>query len=332
MPFYQRGNMMPRKEKRSNNKENKYLSNDSTNNKGVLPLTDHAPYDDFEIPIDKIELGDHQPRSREGIQARGSLTALKESIKSVGLLQPILVQQQDDGKYLLISGERRYQACKALGRTKIRAVLPSSQTQKVLETQNRTLDELALFENLERKNLTPIEEGRCFSKLLYLLEVTQSDLAKRLNLKDAYISERISLLYLPDEVQLMIEEGKISISQARELSRLSDLPDGEREETQTHLAKKMIVEKITVRKAKKLVDDLLGKNTRDSSHLTRLGAKKALFYITTLDEKFDEIELNDLSGEEELDKLVELSERVPTLIKKLQSMKRKLATMVKAKE
>lgn len=298
----------------------------------LLSPRENTDYQEFEIPIDDIVLGPHQPRTRESIQARGSLTSLKESIRELGLLQPILVQQQDDGKYLLISGERRFQSSKELGHKKIRAVLPSNRTINAMNERGKTLDELALFENLQRKNLTPVEEGRCFEKLLEILGVTQTELGERLGLKQAYISERINLLILPEEVQTMIEEGQISSSQARELGRLDKLPKSKRALQQIELAKKMLVEKITVRKAKKLVDDLLGeKKKRDAPQLVRLGAKKAIYFISTLNEKFDDIDLDELNSDEESEnqeKIQQLVEQIPELIEKLEGLKNKASKMV----
>ncbi len=285
---------------------------------------------EFEIPIEKIVLGDHQPRTREDITSRGELTQLKESIRSLGLLQPILVQEQSDGTYLLISGERRYTASKQLGHSKIRAVLPSKRTIRVLENQSKTLDELALFENLQRKNLTPIEEGRCYHKLLDLLKLTQTELADRLGLKQPYINERIGFLQLPGEVQELIEETKITTSQARELGRLKALPKKEREGKQVDLANQMLAEKLTVRKAKKLVNDALGKeDKRDGAHLTRLGAKKAAYFIATLNEKFDDIDLAVLQEEGEEEKLQQLLQDLPVLIKKLQGLKKQVTNISK---
>lgn len=290
---------------------------------------DRLAFVEFEIPIDEITFGDHQPRNRDTLEARGELTDLKKSIRDIGLLQPILVQEQKDGGYLLISGERRYRACKELGHSKIRAVLPSSRTINALEKRGKTLDELALFENLQRKNLTAIEEGRCFQKLIGLLGLRQEDLGERLGLKQPYISERLGFLSLPDEVQAMIEVGDINSSQARELGRLKELPDGEREEKQIELAKQLVVEKITVRKAKKLVDQLLGtKDKRDGSQLMRLSAKKAVYFISTLNEKFDDINLSELEREEEQEKLQQLSENLPELINKLQKLKKKLTKII----
>jgi len=294
-----------------------------------IPKADLA-FIEFEIPMDKIVLGDHQPRSRESIEARGSITQLKNSIREVGLLQPILVQAQDDGTYMLISGERRYRSCTELGHKKIRAVLPSNRTVHALNERGKTLDELALFENLQRKNLTAIEEARCFKKLLKILELTQEELGERLDLKQAYISERIGFLNLPAAVQNMIEDGEITSSQARELGRLREIrKKKERESKQIELAGRLRVEKITVRTTKKMVDDMLGKKVkRDGAQLTRLGAKKAVYFISTLNEKFDEIDLTELDDDDNEEKLVQLHENLPTLIKKLQGLKKKVAKLV----
>lgn len=133
-------------------------------------VADGLAFVEFEIPLDKIVLGEHQPRDRKGLEARGSLTRLKENIREVGLLQPILVEKREDGSYLLISGERRYRACTQLGHKKIRAVLPSKKTIRSLEKEKSSLRELALFENLQRKDLTAIEEGRTFEELLSALD------------------------------------------------------------------------------------------------------------------------------------------------------------------
>jgi ParB family chromosome partitioning protein len=293
-------------------------------------VKNESPFIEFEVAIDEIKLGEHQPRSREGIEVRGSITQLKNSIRDIGLLQPILVQLQKDGSYLLISGERRYRSCKDLGHKKIRAVLPSNRTIHVLKKEKTTLDELALFENLQRKNLTPVEEGRCFHKLLGLLKMTQTELGDRLDLKQAYISERIGFLSLPEQVQYMIEDEKITTGQARELVRLKKLPDDIREEKQLELANQLLVEKLTLRKAKSLVDNLLGdKKKRDSSHLTKMGAKKAAYFISTLNDKFNDIDLVELTGEDDEEKLQKLASDLPALIKKLQELKKEVSELVK---
>ena len=292
-------------------------------------------FTEYEIPIEKIVVGDHQPRNRESILARGSLTELKENIQKVGLLQPILVQEKEDGTYLLISGERRLRACEQLGHKKIRAVLPSIRTLRSMEKDGVTLQEIALFENLRRKDLTPIEEGNCFKQLLKIFpEMTQEELAKRLGLGEAHVSLRVNFLKFPEEVQAMIENGQVSASQARELLRLQDPKrvrgEEKRERLLLDVAKKIDVEKLTYKKAKELVDEALGEKTvRNAEALTRLGAKKAVYYFSMLHEKFDDIDLAELKGEEEKERLDKLRETLPGLIEKLQQLKKKVANMVK---
>ena len=292
-------------------------------------------FTEYEIPIEKIAVGDHQPRNRESILMRGSLTELKENIQKVGLLQPILVQEKEDGTYLLISGERRLRACEQLGHKKIRAVLPSSRTLRSMERDGVTLQEIALFENLRRKDLTPIEEGNCFKQLLKIFpEMTQEELAKRLGLGEAHVSLRMNFLKFPEEVQALIEIGQVSPSQARELLRLQDPKrirgEEKRERLLLDVAKKIDVEKLTYKRAKELVDEILGEKTaRNAEALTRLGAKKAVYYFSMLHEKFDDIDLSELKGEEEKERLDKLHETLPGLIEKLQQLKKKVANMVK---
>lgn len=309
-----------------------------TNFVGVLPNealssnTSRPEFSEFEIPIELVTLGDHQPRNREGLETRGSLTELKENIRKVGLLQPILVEEKQDGTYLLISGERRLRACIQLGHKKIRAVLPSQRTLRSLEKEERTLQEIALFENLKRKNLSPIEEGKCFLKLQHILpgKTTQKDLAERLGLDEAYVSIRIKCLELPDEVREMLEDERINFSQVRQLLRLKKIrKKEEREEAQLEIAKKIEVEKLTFRRAKNLVDELLGeKKKRDFSHLTKLGAKKAVYFISLLNEKFDEIELKELDVEGEQEKLDQLAEALPLLIAKLKRLEKEVGVFL----
>lgn len=299
---------------------------------GKIEGTESAEFVEFELPLERIMLGKHQPRDRESLKAWGSLTKLKENIREVGLLQPILVEEKEDGRYLLISGERRLRACKQLGHKKIRAVLPSKRTLRILEKEERTLEELALFENLRRKKLTPIEEGKAFKKLQRLLpgKTTQQVLAKRLDLDDSYISLRIKCLDLPEEVQEMLADERISVSQVRHLLRLKKIRDyNKRVEAQIQVAKKIETEKLTVSKAKKLVDSLLGaQKKRDYSHLTKLGAKKAAYFISQLDEKFGDIVLEELREEEEGEELLaDLAETIPRLIEKLGELQEKLSEM-----
>lgn len=292
-----------------------------------LGVGEELVFEEFEVPIDAIVLGEHQPRGREGIRARGSVTQLKDSIREVGLLQPILVTRQSGGRFLVVSGERRFVACRDLGHTKIRAVLPSNRTIHALEKRGKTLDELALFENLHRKNLTPVEEAICYQKLLGLLGLTQEGLAERLGLKQPYINERLGLLKLPEAVQELVEEGSLTVSQARELGRLRKLPEAERDEMQVELANKMIVEKVTIRAARKLVAEVLGeKKKRGRDQITRLGTRKALYFLSTLHDKFDEIDLSELDEQDEQDRerLAELRGHLPELIEKLQALQKQV--------
>ncbi|MBK03385.1 MAG: hypothetical protein CL920_22245 [Deltaproteobacteria bacterium] len=290
-----------------------------------VPKPSTSSFHELEIDLDKITLGDHQPRDREKINKRGSTKKLRESIKEVGLLHPILVTDNGDGTYLLISGERRFQAHKELNYKKIRANLPSKKTLRAIENDGRTLIELALFENVRRENLTPIEEGRTFKKLLEHLGVSQEELGKRLGYKQGSISLKIRFLDLPEEVQDMIEAGLINGRQAREIIRLQKIEDEEeRVEKQIEVAKKINIEKLTAKSAKKLVDSALGKEKKSGGQLLRLGVKKAVHFISELDCKFADIDLDELDEKEKEQKLKELEQHIPSLIEKLQVLNEKV--------
>lgn len=178
-----------------------------------------------------------------------------------------------------------------------------------------------MFENVRRENLTPIEEGRTFKKLLEHLGVSQEELGKRLGYKQGSISLKIRFLDLPEEVQDMIEAGLINGRQAREIIRLQKIEDEEeRVEKQIEVAKKINIEKLTAKSAKKLVDSALGKEKKGGEQLRRLGVKKAFHYIAELNEKFNDIDLDDLDEDERADRLEDLQETIPKLIAKLNKL------------
>lgn len=182
-----------------------------------------------EIPLNKIEANPNQPRiefSEERIQE------LENSIKKDGLLQPILVRPLGDG-YEIIAGERRWQACKRLGKETIPA--------KILILNDVESQQIALVENLQRDNLNPIEEARGFKRLLDLSGSKQKDLAEAVSKSSVAISNSLRLLELPEEVQDLMMEGALSAGHGRAILSLPD------EEARIKLAKKVVEEKLTVR-------------------------------------------------------------------------------------
>lgn len=188
-----------------------------------------------ELPVGQIHRNPNQPRMQFDESDLEELTA---SIKEVGILQPIIVRPDGDG-YEIVAGERRYQAA-------CRAGLDTVPT-LVRETDETTSLELALVENIQRSNLNSIEEARAYRDLIGRTGMTQEQLAKKLAKSRSAITNALRLLDLPDEVQQMVFDGKLSAGHARAiLGAASD-------EKRIMIAHKVVDEKLSVRQTESLV-------------------------------------------------------------------------------
>ncbi len=161
-----------------------------------------------EIPVDDIHANKSQPRrhfSPEKIQE------LAQSIAENGLIQPIIVRQLGTDDYEIIAGERRFRACKSLNHQTIKAI--------VLECDAQKSFELALIENLQRDDLNPIEEARCFAELMEKRSFTQDELSKTIGKSRSYVANSLRLLQLPQKVLDLVEQRQLSAGHARTLLR-----------------------------------------------------------------------------------------------------------------
>lgn len=165
------------------------------------------------------------------------LSELSDSIKQNGVLQPILVRKKGD-KYEIVAGERRYQASKLAGLKEIPAI--------VRDIDDAEVFQLALIENLQRSDLTPIEEARGYRQLLDTKGLTQEGLAKILSKSRSAIANTLRLMDLPQEVQDMMEEGQITAGHARAILAVPS------EESRIKLAQKVVAENLTVRQTENL--------------------------------------------------------------------------------
>lgn len=163
-----------------------------------------------QVPVDEIDANPNQPRSRFD---DASLEELAASMREVGVLQPIVVEIGETG-YTLIAGERRWRAAKRAGLPTIPAVVRDS-------TGGHTLVE-ALVENVQRMDLTPLEEARAYRQLLEEYGMTQDAIATRVGKSRPAISNTLRLLHLPDEVQQLVEDGELSAGHARTLVGMED--------------------------------------------------------------------------------------------------------------
>lgn len=165
------------------------------------------------------------------------LSELSDSIKQNGVLQPILVRKKGD-KYEIVAGERRYQASKLAGLKEIPAI--------VRDIDDAEVFQLALIENLQRSDLSPIEEARGYRHLLDTKGLTQEGLAKILSKSRSAIANTLRLMDLPQEVQDMMEEGQITAGHARAILAVPS------EEGRIKLAQKVVAENLTVRQTENL--------------------------------------------------------------------------------
>jgi len=198
----------------------------------------------FELDADLIDPGAMQPRVRFD---QNKLQELAQSIRSNGVVQPLLVRRRGD-RYELIAGERRWRAAKLAGLKRVPVVVREIADEKVLE--------IALIENIQRENLNPIEEAQAYKSLLENIGLTQELLAQRVGRDRSYITNYLRLLKLPSDIQLLLQDERISTGHARTLLGAMD------PELQRHLARKIIERGLSVRETEKLVRNAVGHAAR----------------------------------------------------------------------
>ena len=167
--------------------------------------------DILRIPVDMIEPNPFQPRSSFDEEALQELAA---SIRTLGLIQPITVRRITDNRYQIISGERRYKACRLAGMTTVPAYIRDANDQGMLE--------MAIVENVQRENLDPIELALSYQRLLDECRLTQDQLAERVGKKRATVANTIRLLKLPAKVQHDIKVGLLSAGHAKAILSVDD--------------------------------------------------------------------------------------------------------------
>lgn len=167
--------------------------------------------DILRIPVGLIQPNPFQPRISFDEE---SLAELSESIKTLGLIQPITVRKTADGKFQIISGERRYRACQAAGMDMIPAY--------IRETDDQGMLEMAIVENIQRENLDPIETAMSYQRLIDECNLTQEQMALRIGKKRVSITNYLRLLRLPSKVQHDLKQGLISVGHAKVILSVED--------------------------------------------------------------------------------------------------------------
>jgi ParB family chromosome partitioning protein len=188
-----------------------------------------------ELDIHLIKPNPEQPRTRF---AEAALEELTQSIRANGIVQPIVVRKVDGG-YEIVAGERRWRAAQRAGLHKIPAAIKEVSDEKLLE--------LALIENIQRQELNPIEEAAAYRKLIETVGLTQEAVAEQVGKERSLIATSLRLLKLPDDIQKLIEEEKLSAGHGRALL-LTDDPT-----IQRRIARTVVENKLSVRETERVI-------------------------------------------------------------------------------
>lgn len=223
--------------------------------------------DILEINLNEIRSNPYQPRKHFDEEA---LKELAQSIKENGLIQPIIVKKSIRG-YELIAGERRVRASKIAGLTTIAAIIRDFSDEEMME--------IALLENIQREDLSPIEEAEGFFRIINKTNITQEELAEKVGKSRTHVTNMLGLLRLPEYVRNLVNTKELSMSHARILSKISD------QDKIVELAKKIIEQNMSVHDLEELIQDSdlnkVKKITRKESENNEYSA-----YQTLLREKF----------------------------------------------
>lgn len=207
-----------------------------------------------ELPLEKVVPNRNQPRRYFDDE---SLEELTQSIKEFGVIQPIIVRRLDgEDKYEIIAGERRYRAAQKLGMSKIPSIINN-------DINDISSLEMALVENIHRKDLTPIELAHALKQLLEEFNLTHEELSRRVGKSRAAVTNYLRLLALPVEVQKMVDEGKLSMGHAKVIAGLKDYDE------QVEIAKLVLKRDLNVRQTEKII-------SRQSSLQTRVKENSVL--------------------------------------------------------
>ena len=214
------------------------------------------------IKLNELRSNPYQPRKKFDESA---LEELANSIKEHGVFQPIIAKKSIKG-YEIIAGERRVKASILAGKEEIPAIIRDFNDTQMME--------IALLENLQREDLTAIEEAKAYKKLQETLSLTQEELSKRLGKSRSHITNILGLLNLPESIQNDIIEKKITMGHARVLSKLEDISQ------QQNLEKKIIEEGISVRELERLTQE--PKIVKTNPQKSRIKTENEYTYIQNI--------------------------------------------------
>jgi ParB family chromosome partitioning protein len=222
----------------------------------LAPETEAASGGIQYISLDQLKPNPDQPREHFNQDA---LSELAESIRQQGIIQPVLAEKRADGSYLLIAGERRWRAAETAGLTEIPVIVREFSPEQKME--------IALVENVQREDLTPMEEARAYRHLMETLGLSQQDVADKVGKKRSTVANSLRLLKLPENMRKAVEAGSLSAGHARALLAVTNPAD------QELLFSKIVNQSLSVRDAEAAATEMnrghKGSETATGSKNTR---------------------------------------------------------------
>ena len=215
------------------------------------PLSSNG--DIVRIPVDMVEPNPYQPRMSVDNEA---LNELADSIRTLGLIQPITVRRKSDDRFQIISGERRFRACRLCNMDMIPAY--------VMEADDQGMLEMAIVENIQRENLDPIEVAMSYQRLIDECRLTQEQMAERVGKKRASVTNTLRLLRLPAKVQHDLKVGLISVGHAKVILGVDD------PSLQEKLCDLVVRDGLSVRQLEEKLRKLMNAGEKDESQVREL--------------------------------------------------------------
>ncbi len=228
--------------------------------------------DQMEIPIELISTNPDQPRK---VFEDKELMELCDSIKEFGVIQPIIVKRDSRGLYIVIAGERRLRASAMAGLKKIPAI--------IREADDKDTALLALVENVQREDLSYLEEATAYKRLMADYGLTQTEIAKRVGKQQSTISNKIRILALPEDIRQVLADNQLTERHARALLKL------EEESVRKQILTRVVEHNLNVKQTERLVEDVFKKQEEEKRKGEKLRFINYRIYLNTLRKAFASI-------------------------------------------
>ena len=225
-----------------------------------------------QIPVSMITANPEQPRK---VFKDIELEELTKSISEYGVLQPLIVKKAEGRRFFLVAGERRLRAASLAGLKTVPAI--------VKELKDKEAALIALVENVQRENLSFLEEARAYKKLMDDFDLTQGEIAKRVSKQQSTISNKIRILSLPDDIQDAIMENGLTERHARALLRLTAQDD------RKMVIKRVVANGLNVKQTEKLIEDILSSKDKAERSKRKINYISYKIYLNTIRKAFNQV-------------------------------------------